>query len=54
VVSESLARALAPGGDVIGRRVRYGSDRLHQDVAIVGIVGDATLGNPRYSLLPVF
>jgi predicted permease len=53
VVSESLARALAPNGDVVGRRVRYGSDREHQDVAIVGVVGNATQGNPRRSDPPV-
>ncbi len=53
VVSERLARALAPNGDVVGRRVRYGSDREHQDVVIVGVVGNATQGNPRRSDPPV-
>jgi len=47
VVSESLARALAPNGDILERRVRLGSVRGHQDVAIVGVVGNSTLGNPR-------
>ena len=54
VVSESLARALAPNGDALGRRVRFGSDRAHQDVVIIGIVRNATLGNPREPAPPVF
>ncbi|MFN2447153.1 MAG: ABC transporter permease [Vicinamibacterales bacterium] len=54
VVSESLARALAPAGNVIGRRVQFGSGRDHQDVVIVGVVRNATLGNPRQPDVPVF
>ena len=54
VVSERLARALAPDGDVLGRRVRFGSEQRHQDVVIVGVVRHATLGNPRQPDLPVF
>ena len=53
VVSESLARALAPDGDVLNRRVRLGNDREHQDVVIVGVVANATQGNPRRSNPPV-
>ena len=53
VVSESLARTLAPGGNVLGRRVRLGNDQEHQDVEIVGIVGNATQGNARRSAPPV-
>jgi putative ABC transport system permease protein len=47
VVSESLARALAPDGNILERRVRYGSDRAQQDIVIVGVVANMTLGNPR-------
>ena len=47
VVSESLARALAPDGDILERHIRFGSVRGHQDIVVVGIVGNATLGNPR-------
>lgn len=47
VVSESLARALAPDGDVVERHVRIGAGRAHQDVVIVGVVGNTTMGNPR-------
>jgi putative ABC transport system permease protein len=54
VVSESLARALAPGGDVLGRRVRFGNTQAQRDVAIVGVVGNATQGNPRLQNPPVF
>lgn len=53
MVSESLARALAPTGNVLERRIRLGNDREHQDVVIVGIVGNATQGNARRSAAPV-
>lgn len=52
-VSESLARALAPDGNVLGRRVNLGTIRDSQDVVIVGVVGNATLGNPRAPAIPV-
>ncbi len=51
-VSASLARAL--GGDVVGKRVRFGTDPLFGNVEIVGIVGDASLGNLRSPAPPVF
>jgi predicted permease len=54
VISESVASALALGGGVIGRRVRFGSNRIHQDVMLVGVVRDATMGNPRQPRVPVF
>lgn len=54
VVSEALARQLTPDGDVLGRRVRFGADRSHQDVVVVGVVGNASLGNPRQRDVPVF
>ena len=54
VVSESLARVLAPTGDLIGRHFKLGVEPAHQDVEIVGIVGNATLGNPREAAVPVF
>jgi predicted permease len=47
VVSESLARALSPDGNVIGRRIKFGPVPVDQDRVIVGIVGNATHGNPR-------
>ncbi|MGE3277095.1 MAG: ADOP family duplicated permease [Vicinamibacterales bacterium] len=53
VISESLARQLAPDGEVLGRRVDIGTLRLHQDVLVVGIVQDATRGNPRVVDAPV-
>jgi predicted permease len=51
-VSASLARAL--GGDVVGKRVRFGTDPLFGNVEIVGIVGDASLGSLRSPAPPVF
>ena len=54
VVSESLADLLAPGGDVLGRRVRFSTDPFNQDVEIVGVVGNATMGNPRLTRVPMF
>ena len=54
VVSEQLSRMLAPDGNVIGRRVRFGSDPRNQDVEIVGIVRNMTMGNSRRTNLPMF
>jgi hypothetical protein len=53
LVSDRLARQLAPGGDVIGRRVRFGADPRNQDVEIVGVVANMTMGNSRQTDLPV-
>ncbi|MDP2389662.1 MAG: ABC transporter permease, partial [Acidobacteriota bacterium] len=39
IVSESLARALAPQGNVVGRRLRFQTQRAMQDLEVVGIVG---------------
>jgi predicted permease len=54
VVSASLARAL--GGDVIGKHVwfAFGADSQFRNVEIVGVVGDASLGNLRSPAPPVF
>ena len=54
VISESLAKQLRADGDVIGRHVKYASSRADQDVEIVGIVGNASLGSPRQTDVPVF
>jgi predicted permease len=54
IVSESLARQLQSDGEVIGMRVRFGTNRSDQDVQIVGVVGNASLGNPRQASLPIF
>jgi predicted permease len=53
VVTESLARALDPRGDVIGRHIRVGIDALHKDMEIVGVVGNASMGNLRSTAPPV-
>jgi hypothetical protein len=43
LVSASLARALFPGGDVIGQRIRVaGPER--RDVEVIGVVADAPYG----------
>lgn len=54
VVSESLANQLHPSGNVIGRRVAFGSGRADQDVVIVGVVGNISLGNRRQADFPIF
>jgi predicted permease len=43
VVSQSLARRLAPGTSAIGRRIRISSDPDHKDFEIVGVVNSASL-----------
>ena len=47
VVSESLAQAL--GGNVVERRVKISTMRDSQDLAIIGVVGNATRGDPKES-----
>jgi len=54
LVSESLARSLAPNGDIVGRRLRHGGLPADQDVLVVGVVGNATMGNPRQTDIAVF
>jgi putative ABC transport system permease protein len=47
VVSESLAKALAPDGNVLDRQLRLRTLPVDQEMVIVGIVTDATQGDPR-------
>lgn len=47
VVSESLARALAPDGDVIGRVIRHGTSPATARLQIVGVAGNLSMGNYR-------
>ena len=47
VVSESLARALVPNGDVIGRVIRHGTSSANAKLEIVGVVGNLSMGNHR-------
>ena len=54
IVSDSLARRLHPSGDVLGRRVAWGTARADQDVIIVGIVGNISIGNRRHADFPMF
>lgn len=47
VVSESLARALAPNGEVIGQVIRHGTNPANARLQIVGVVGNVSMGNYR-------
>ena len=47
LVSESLARALAPDGNVLGRAIHVRTLPQDLEYVIVGIVADATMGDPR-------
>ena len=47
VINESLAGELSPGGDVLERHVTIRTLPVDQEVVIVGIVADATQGDPR-------
>lgn len=47
VVSQSLARALAPDGDVIGRVIRHGTSPATAKLQIVGVAGNLSMGNYR-------
>lgn len=53
IVTESLARRLEPNGDVLQRHIRYGTLRDRQDMVIVGVVGNISLGNLRHDQPPV-
>jgi putative ABC transport system permease protein len=53
VVSASLAHALAPDGNIVDRHIRFGPGANTQDIVIVGVVGNATQGNPRLTRLPI-
>ena len=46
--------SLTTNGNILGRHLRFGTDPANQDVVVVGVVGNATLGNPRQTALPVF
>jgi predicted permease len=45
ILSDSLARALAPDGDILGRRLRFQTNKVMQDLLVVGVVSDATQGD---------
>lgn len=47
IVSESLARALAPNGEVIGQVIRHGTNPATARLQIVGVVGNVSMGNYR-------
>ena len=51
VVNQSLARLL--GGHVVDRRVKVGTLRDSQDLAIIGVVADSTRGDPRDTTPPI-
>jgi predicted permease len=53
IVTESLARQLRPDGDVLQRRIRFGTLRDRQDMTIVGVVGNLNLGNLRVEQPPI-
>lgn len=53
VVSEGLARMLAADGNVIGRRIRFGTEPRNQDVEIVGVARNMTMGHARRTDLPM-
>jgi putative ABC transport system permease protein len=47
VVSETLARTLSPDGNVLGRSITMRTLPVDLEFLIVGIVADATVGDPR-------
>ena len=53
VVSESLARSLAPDGDVVGRVIRYGTSPATARLTIVGVAGNLSLGNFRQNAVRI-
>jgi ABC-type antimicrobial peptide transport system permease subunit len=53
VISESLARALASEGDVLGRVIRHGTSPATARLQIVGVVGNVSMGNFRLTDPPM-
>jgi putative ABC transport system permease protein len=53
VVSETVARALDPAGNVIGRVIRFGTTPAYSRLQIVGVVGDISIGNLRRTAEPM-
>jgi predicted permease len=51
VVNESLARAL--GGNVVERRLKISTQRDSQDLTIIGVVANATRGDPKDNAAPI-
>lgn len=47
IVSDSLARVLAPDGRVVGRAIHIRTLPNDLEYVIVGVVSDATMGDPR-------
>lgn len=53
VVNEQLARQIAAGGEVIGRRISYGPGPERENIEVVGVVSNATLGSFRATSPPI-
>lgn len=53
VVSEAVAHALDPTGNVIGRVIRYGTTPAYAQLQIVGVVGNISIGNLRRTAEPM-
>lgn len=47
VISESLARVIAPDGNVLGRVIRHGTTPATAQLQVVGVVGNLSMGNVR-------
>ena len=45
VLSESLARALAPDGNILDQRLKVQTNRAIQDLLVIGVVGNSTQGD---------
>jgi predicted permease len=49
IVTEGLARALAPDGNVLERHLKFQTSRTMQDLTVVGVVANATQGNLKFT-----
>jgi predicted permease len=45
VVSDNLARALSPNAGIVGRRLRFQTNKASQDLLVVGVVSNAAQGD---------
>jgi predicted permease len=53
IVNATLSHRLFPQGNAVGQRIRIGRDPVRQALEIVGVVGDAPVGNIREPDVPV-
>lgn len=53
IISEGLSRTLFGGSNPVGQRIRVGNDARRASVEVIGVAGDASIGDLRDPHVPV-